>query len=280
MSLIRRNEMCPCGSQLKYKKCCGSFTASTSNELLQKSPQINCLNSNGFYKESLFADSNLEICRGLPSMGTYLNQTVPPGMMIVENFLESSFCDSLIRQTNLLHSQKATIVSSGHQGKQELVVENDRKTDVFGLGDYDQQVKARFIDFFESEFKKNYKDRIEWLEQPQLLRYQTGGFYHYHADSEAWKRNLGQWRRVMNRDYSFLLYLNDDFEGGEILFPNFEFELKPKKGLFVCFPSDHRFIHKVVPTRQGVRYVIVTWAAKENTQLVGQKPASSDVVYI
>jgi predicted 2-oxoglutarate/Fe(II)-dependent dioxygenase YbiX len=70
----------------------------------------------------------------------------------------------------------------------------------------------------------------------------------------------------MPRDFSFLIYLNEEFTGGEIVFPNFDFKLIPKKGMFVCFPSDHRFIHKVTETLSGIRYAIVTWAADLETE--------------
>jgi hypothetical protein len=56
-----------------------------------------------------------------------------------------------------------------------------------------------------------------------------------------------------------LIYLNDDYEGGEIRFGNWNFTVKPESGMLLAFPSDWRYLHAALPTRSGIRYVVVTW---------------------
>ena len=41
------------------------------------------------------------------------------------------------------------------------------------------------------------------------------------------------------RDYSALAYLNADFTGGELVFPDVDVVIIPKPGLLVGFPSNH-----------------------------------------
>jgi hypothetical protein len=44
---------------------------------------------------------------------------------------------------------------------------------------------------------------------------------------------------------SFSLYLNDDFEGGELEFGNFPIKLKPKAGMLAVIPGGEEYKHRV-----------------------------------
>ena len=71
--------------------------------------------------------------------------------------------------------------------------------------------------------------------------------------------------RTQNRDFSLLLYLNDEYTGGAISFPNFNIEIEPQRGMLLTFPSDHRFVHEAQPVMSGERYVIVSWGLNKAT---------------
>ena len=59
---------------------------------------------------------------------------------------------------------------------------------------------------------------------------------------------------------SFVFYLNDEFEGGDFIFPEHNIRVRPKPGMLVTFPSSHDYLHGVEPVTRGKRYSIVTWA--------------------
>jgi len=60
--------------------------------------------------------------------------------------------------------------------------------------------------------------------------------------------------------YSTVVYLNDDYDGGEIYFPNQSLEIKPSAGDMVLFPSGgHEYFHGVRPVISGKRYTIAMW---------------------
>jgi hypothetical protein len=44
-------------------------------------------------------------------------------------------------------------------------------------------------------------------------------------------------------EYSFVVYLNDDYEGGEIYFSNQDIKVKPKAGSIILFPSKEPYLH-------------------------------------
>jgi len=81
----------------------------------------------------------------------------------------------------------------------------------------------------------------------KILKYNTGG--KFDMDDGG-----GNFRRV-----STVYYLNDNYEGGELCFPQFGIELKPKAGDMVIFPSSYVYSHSVNPVISGNRYSIASW---------------------
>lgn len=84
-----------------------------------------------------------------------------------------------------------------------------------------------------------------------FLIYEEGGFYKEHVDDYA--------KEYFRRRVSAVLFLNDDFEGGELVFFNKSHVITPKKNKIVFFPSLYMFPHQVLPITKGIRYSIVTW---------------------
>lgn len=86
-------------------------------------------------------------------------------------------------------------------------------------------------------------------ESYQALKYDKDTKYDLHYDSGTW----------MGRIISAVIYLNDDYEGGEIEFPNQQVKIKPEKGMLILFPSNFAFSHIAHPVKEGKKYVLVTW---------------------
>ncbi len=121
---------------------------------------------------------------------------------------------------------------------------------------------------------------IAWFERPEILSYGPGGRYITHADADAWNRKTRRWERVVDRDVSLLLYLDDDYDGGELYFPRFDFRLRPQAGMLVLFPSDARYAHCAERVTLGERHVIVSWAAAVGTGRVHDEPPDNIISLI
>ena len=52
--------------------------------------------------------------------------------------------------------------------------------------------------------------------------------------------------------FTTVTYLNDQYGGGEIDFPDHGISIKPRDGSLIMFPAS--FIHQVKPVLSGVRY--------------------------
>jgi len=102
-----------------------------------------------------------------------------------------------------------------------------------------------------------YHCEFDKYEPAQFLGYPVGGHYIEHNDAETF--HDGEWRKIADRDVSFLFYLNSEFGGGELEFPELGLTIKPKKGMMIAFPSYKEFEHKVHPVTWGHRYTLVSW---------------------
>jgi hypothetical protein len=89
-----------------------------------------------------------------------------------------------------------------------------------------------------------------------VVRWLPGQFQQPHADKEL---HVGEDRGKPNDfpyyDIAGLFYLNDDYEGGELYFPEQGIQFKPKAGSAYFFPGDMNYIHGVTEVTSGIRYV-------------------------
>lgn len=58
--------------------------------------------------------------------------------------------------------------------------------------------------------------------------------------------------------YATIIYINDDYSDGDVFFPNFDINLKPKPGTLLFFPGNEEYEHGVRHVGEGpIRYVLV-----------------------
>lgn len=82
-----------------------------------------------------------------------------------------------------------------------------------------------------------------------MLKYGIGNEYKNHYDGGT----------SSGRCLSCVLYLNDDYDGGEIEFVFFDVKIRPQKGMLLLFPSNFAYTHKAYPVTKGIKYALVTW---------------------
>lgn len=64
--------------------------------------------------------------------------------------------------------------------------------------------------------------------------------------------------------YGVVLYLNDDYEGGEIYYPKLNLQYEPKAGDMVIHPGTEEYSHGVKDISSGKRYAITLFACTKN----------------
>lgn len=54
---------------------------------------------------------------------------------------------------------------------------------------------------------------------------------------------------------SVVLYLNSNYEGGELYFKNQNIKIKPEAGSLIAFPSINPYFHESLPVTSGTKYI-------------------------
>jgi len=100
--------------------------------------------------------------------------------------------------------------------------------------------------FLEDEFKVKLQKR-----PPVIIRWFPGLEQKPHADKQL---NDGSPNPFPTYDINSLLYYNDDFEGGQLYYPQHDMEVTPKPGLAVAHPGDVNYLHGVKMVTSGERF--------------------------
>lgn len=84
-------------------------------------------------------------------------------------------------------------------------------------------------------------------------KWQVGAFAPFHSDNTDMEGNASAWEKSK---LVCLLYINDDYEGGELDFRDHDICIKPKSGQLITFPGGFENIHQVLPVKGSTRHTI------------------------
>jgi len=186
---------------------------------------------------------------------------VPNGISIVNEFLSAPQINNLIRWAEKQKRSWLTTIDLEKSMAGKTIQKKDagRVTQTVALGTRQAKINSLLHKAYANEITPRSGLQIESFEPASMLRYGPGGKYGAHADAEQDDEH-GVFYKVLDRDISLLLYLNDNYEGGELKFTHLNYTYKPKAGDLVFFPSNHIFTHESTPLTVGVKWAIVSWA--------------------
>ena len=178
----------------------------------------------------------------------YLLPTYPKPV-VIENFLTEKEC------THIKQSAKSKLEVSTVD-KDRRVNEKIRKSETAWLSTEDPIVKS-VVERCVSRIDRP----IENCEELQVLRYNEGGYYNPHQDVFYQDKN--------KRLYTFIIALNDDYEGGETAFPVIKEKYKLKAGDALFFHTLDNYgldtsdaLHGGQPVKSGEKWVCNLWVHK------------------
>lgn len=93
-----------------------------------------------------------------------------------------------------------------------------------------------------------YNINMQYREAINYVRYKEGQHFQVHSDHGF----------SYNCTLSSVMYLNDEYEGGELWFPYLDITLKPSYGDIVLFPSTFIYAHASKKVISGTKYAAVT----------------------
>ena len=185
-------------------------------------------------------------------------------IIIKENVVPQENIEEIMSLTNNTKDiSQATIINDKEEigSEKNLEVRNTLWYNI--TQEMDKKLEAAVADCFRTYVGPKYNCEFKSYEPVQFLGYPVGGHYKGHNDGESFNMKTRQWERLMDRDVSFLFYLNDQYGGGELEFYDLGLTIKPKKGMMIAFPSYKDFAHKVHPVTWGHRYSLVSWVATQ-----------------
>ena len=168
-----------------------------------------------------------------------------------KNIVAENLCNSLINYNFPYEASKYQTHDSGAIVKQERVKMSDawiKKESVFYTA-----VKSCFEEVivkYKTDFPLFSVGRTTDF---RINKYGKGGFMSRHVDNIH--HSHGQ--QYGYPQVSALLYLNDDYDGGEFYVADKKF--CPIKGSAIIFPSNFMFPHEAKPVTKGTRWSIVRW---------------------
>lgn len=172
-----------------------------------------------------------------------------PTPRVFEKFISDDECDYIIQKAKK-NMETSTVTT------EKKVDESIRKSETAWLKNDDPTV----LSIMERCLKHTDRPLVN-CERLQVLRYQPGGFYKPHQDAFENEKNM--------RIYTFILALNDDYEGGETVFPNLGKEYKLKKGDALFFDTLDNYelitskaLHGGKPVKSGEKWICNLWVRK------------------
>lgn len=108
-----------------------------------------------------------------------------------------------------------------------------------------QEYAHKVYDFVLENYEGPFQDFID--EKTHIAKFVAGNGMHEHFDSSR------------PNDIATLVYLNDDYVGGDIYFPKYNISYKPKPGDLLCFPDNPDYVHGVKTIDLGTRYTAPRW---------------------
>lgn len=177
----------------------------------------------------------------------------------VPNFLSKEECQK-IQEISSGRLEKSLVYTSNS----DIVDKNVRISEQCWLKDLDDPILA----LISKRVAKLTNTDMKSQEEFQVVKYESGGFYKQHYDAcnketdDCVRLNKGLGPRYI----TVIMYLNDDFEGGETNFPNIKTLVKPEMGkaaIFYNVDDDGEILpkslHGGLDVRNGNKWIANKW---------------------
>jgi prolyl 4-hydroxylase len=177
----------------------------------------------------------------------------------IDNFLSLEECDIIIKRID--EKNKRSTVSGG-KFKNKGGVSNFRTSSTASM----HSKSFPIIEEIDKRISRSINVPLELGEVTQGQKYEVGQEFKDHTDFFGKASLKGHGDKWGNRTWTFMIYLNDDLEGGETDFKKLGLKFIPKKGTAVVWrnmdengKTNPNTLHAGRPVKKGVKYIITKW---------------------
>jgi hypothetical protein len=170
------------------------------------------------------------------------------GIVLLQGLAKSKECEDLLQSAQASSEwHPAKVGEYEHNNLVVATVDREATTAEVTLGfDAKLDVISRLRLAATDIARVRFGLEVRTFSKASMSRYAVGALVGRHRDTTTFSTN-----RLM----TCILYLNDDFDGGELLFPDVGVCLKPSCGDAVFFLSE--YFHAVAPVIKGYRYCVI-----------------------
>jgi predicted 2-oxoglutarate/Fe(II)-dependent dioxygenase YbiX len=132
----------------------------------------------------------------------------------------------------------------------------DNAEDMKYFVDISDDHKCKKKECTDHQLVKRISDQFQHTtEYASIAYYPTGSYNPQHADNCIIQNNIVT--RVKNWSHTGIIFLNDDFEGGNLVYPNQGCVFVPTIGTMIIAPAGEDYIHFVEQVTKGERFTLV-----------------------
>ncbi len=189
---------------------------------------------------------------GLPAPTAHAGMELPVPILVLPGVFEGEFCRELVAHYEARGGQPSgfmqdidgktvTVMNTQHKSRADVLVEDERLR-----AGIQQRIARRVI----PEIQRVHYFPVTRMERYLIGCYDAaeGGHFNAHRDNTT--------KGTAHRRYALSINLNDDFDGGELYFPEYSTRrFKPPIGCGVVFSCS--LMHAVSPVRAGRRYAFL-----------------------
>lgn len=169
----------------------------------------------------------------------------------IPNFVSEEEAKSIIEYFEFMGKNWGPIAFFGSKGMN--VSKNDPELEKFNL--YPTFFQD-LLDMYQKHMEYIFERKLRPNNIAHAQKWLKGGFASPHADNSE---KDGTPNAFEINKYVSLLYLNDDYEGGHLYFPDHDIDFKPKALSLIVFPGGIENIHGVAEVTEGQRYTFVSF---------------------
>ncbi len=206
-------------------------------------------------------EAALQAIAALPR-ATLRDEPSPAPVLTIPRMFSTSFCRELIAHFEASAHQFGGMASIDAQGRAVHKIDQSKKHRfdlVLGARDrYLNPVMAALATRCLPEIRKAFQVDVKHTDRVLIARYDdAGGFFKRHRDNAA--------ANVAFRQFALSINLNDDYDGGQLEFPEYNsYRYRPTAGEGVVFSCS--LLHEAKPVTRGRRYVLLTFLHDDEAQ--------------
>jgi hypothetical protein len=175
----------------------------------------------------------------------------------VPNFLDKNSCKKLIDYFNNPNTKKSNQRDDFFKNSTVSPHEMEDEKLLKIIEELKYKTTQLAVKVFPSE-------KFLYLDYCDVVIWDVGKEMGAHADNSYPNRESN---KTPYRDYTFIIYLNHDYRGGQTYFVNENKTCIPETGKIVIFPSGLQYTHGVTKIISGTRYTLAGWLTRDKEKM-------------